>query len=221
MEEIEKATFDHLVELQLQKEGYLHHAFPMEESRDEDHKQKLSDQGHHLKYASIPMIDQAEAATPRHVARPAEVPENDAEAEAKAALDMEIARLQKDLKSITAKIEDYNFSQNKLERELGYGVKKDVDGKSKGCSKSQRRKSEASEGAKSPSLPLLGAGLTLTAGGVDEADPYMRQNTAMENAYTRQSTILTNDTLLTESVVEGTEAHKQKTGDEKFLKIQL
>ena len=161
------------------------------------------------------MMDEVESLTPRHQERAEEVTEIKVDG---TVLDQKIAQLQRDLKSITSKIEDYNFSQNKLERELGYTVKKDADARAKACWK--RRESVAMESAKSPSLPLLGPGMTLTAGGVDEADAYRRQNTAVENAYTRQSTILTNDTLLTESVVEGAEAHRQKNADNKLLKVQ-
>ena len=227
MEEIEKATFDHLVELQLRREGYVHHAPPELEVVVDDapQQQQTLSKGQRIKYESIPMIDQMETSTMHASTAAPEAPE-EATMEEKVALDREIERLQKDLKDITAKIEDYNFSQCKLEQELGYAKKKNVgEGEKKKWWKSLKKSATTLEGAKSPSLPLLGPSLSLAPGGNDEADTsvnYMRQTTtATENAYTRQSTVLTNDTLLTESVVEGASANKTKMADEKFLKIDL
>ena len=73
---------------------------------------------------------------------------------------------------------------------------------------SKKAREETAEAGKSSSMPLLGPGMSLSPGATDEADNkylhYARQNTNVsDNAYTRQSTVLTNDTLLTESIVDG------------------
>ena len=173
---------------------------------------------------SIPSIDGVEITVLHN--RSATKPEK-TESES---LDNAIDALQRDLKNITKKIEDYNFSQSKLERELGLSAGNNKMGKEEEESKKSKKakkEEEVVEADKATSLPLLGApqGFTLSPGSVDEMDHhkylnYARQNTnvSTDNVYTRQSTVMTNDTLLTESLVDA--SYKQKA-DEKSKKIDL
>ena len=274
-----KATFDRLVELQLSKEGYRHSGSQdelegiaiesvvlpenLQQQLHRNHSQQKQQQ-HHQADEEIAMIDGAEKKEILEYCKGAtpQAPENIHQQQQQQSLDSEILELQRDLRDITAKIEDYNFSQNELGRELGLGggilrgmkrggagggavgggaggargaggdtKKKNDTSTRKEWKKSEEKKAlkssttlpllgEAAAG-KSSTLPLLLPGLmTITSGGAgDESDDryinYSRQITRDDGgysrddddgdfsrsvqAYTRQSTMMTDDTLLTES----------------------
>ena len=227
LEDIEKATVDRMVELQLKREGYTEleslesGGIVVQQGLVQQGQRDLCDEKRSRDVENIPSIDGVDSST--------EQASHAAAMEAES-LDKMIENLQTDLRHITTKIEDYNFSQNRLEKELGFGKggRDGKKGKEENESNSKARKTNKEETVETrklmSSMPLLGPGMSLSPGIVDETDSrypqYARQTTnATENDYyTRQSTVLTNDTLLTESMVDG--PNKQKV-DEKCMKIDL
>ena len=238
----------------------LHPNHSQQQLQDHHHSQQKQQQ-HHQADEEIPMIDGDESKEVLEYSKGTTTPKP--RQQRQQSLDAEISRLQSDLRDITAKIEDYNFSQNELGRELGLGggIKSGRQGGAEGAGetrkknesttrkewkKSEEKKAlkssttlpllgEAAVAGKSPTLPLLLPGLMTIAGGEagNETDDryinYSRQITRDDGpgysqqmsrddgvyAYMRQSTMMTDDTLLTES-------NRQTTNDdEKAGKVHL